>query len=317
MKNKGNEIYNFYDGKIEKYTNNDDIINIELNNYRILSFLNYNNLTDLNCSYNQLIELNNLPDSLLYLNCRQNKIKNIILPPNLKTFECTYNQIERLKMPDSLEEVYCASNEIKNIIHISKNLKYFNCFDNNIKVFPSLPDNLIELIVSKNKIKKLPLLNEKLKILRCGACDILKIDYLPESLEIICLSGNKQLYELPKIRSNILNYFNCSFTNIEIDKLYYLYNRLNIFICNHTKLFNKYITDNNHLYNRNNNINVLKIIYKFKFNYFTLRYKRQFIIWMWRVREKKAMEKYSPENLQILLSDVTDEDEMMNKLDFW
>ena len=141
MKNEGNE------SKIEKYTIEDDIINIELNNYKSLSFLNYNNLTDLNCSYNQLTELKNLPDSLLYLNCRQNKLKKIILPPNLKTFECTYNQIEILDMPDSLEEVYCGSNKIKKIVHISKNLKHFICFDNDITNLPSLPKDLIELIV--------------------------------------------------------------------------------------------------------------------------------------------------------------------------
>ncbi len=317
MKNEGNEIYNFYDGKIEKYTIEDDIINIELNDYTSLSFLNYNNLIDLNCSYNQLTELKNLPDSLLYLNCRQNKLKKIILPPNLKTFECTYNQIERLKMPDSLEEVYCASNKIKKIVHISKNLKHFNCFDNDITNLPSLPKDLIELIVSTNKIKKLPLLNEKIKILRCGGCNIEKIDYLPESLEIICLSGNKQLYELPTIKSKVINYLNCSFTNIEIDKLCYLYNRINTFVFNRVKLFNNTITDNQYLYNLNNNNNLLKIIYQFKFNYFLLRFRKKFMDWLWRGREKIAMRKYSPENLEILLSDVTDEDDMMNKLDLW
>lgn len=313
LKNEGDEIYDYK--KDKTYSMYDDLINIELNDYTTLSFLNYNNLTDLNCSYNQLTELNDLPDSLLYLNCRKNKLKKIILPPNLKIFECTYNQIERLDMPDSLEQVYCAYNRIKNIKHISKSLKHFNCVDNKLIKLPPMPDNLTYLCIAGNINLKLPKLNNKLKKLNCSSCNIEKIDYLPESLEYIYVNCNN-ISKLPFIKQK-LNTLNIKATNIEIDKLCYLYDKIDNFSCYGCKLFNESITEKDCKYYYKENINILKIIYQFKYNYFLLRFKTKFMDWLWIGREKKAMEKYSPENLEKLLSGVIDEDDMMNKLDSW
>ncbi len=314
LDNDGENTYNLKE--CITYTRENDCINIELNDYTSLSFMNYNNLIDLNCSYNQLTELNDLPDSLLYLNCRQNKLKKINLPPNLKTFECTHNQIERLKMPDSLEEVYCAYNQIKKITHISKSLKKFNCVNNKLMKLPPIPKDLIYLCVAGNINLSLPILNNNLKKLNCSSCKIEKIDYLPESLEYIYLTGNNRISKLPFIKQK-LNTLNIKSTNIEIDNLCYLYDKIDNFSCYGCKLFNQSITEKDCKYYNKENINILKIIYQFKFNYFLLRFKTKFMDWMWRVREKKVMEKYSPENLEKLLSDIIDEDDMMNKLDSW
>ena len=57
-----------------------DIIKLDLSSKQINGILNLDkfcNLTELNCSYNQITNLDNLPNSLTELNCWGNKITNL------------------------------------------------------------------------------------------------------------------------------------------------------------------------------------------------------------------------------------------------
>ena len=57
---------------------------------------------------------------------------------------------------------------------------------------------------------------------------------------------------------------------------------------------------------------ITKIINKFRYFYYSLKFKKQFIKWLWKSREKKIIEKYHPKYLLEYLEDNTDLDEFLN-----
>ena len=83
----------------------------------------YANLKNLNCSWNELTSLDNLPHNLQELNCSENKLSSLDnLPPNLQELHCGSNLITSLdNLPSNLKILYCGNNKnitdegIKNI----------------------------------------------------------------------------------------------------------------------------------------------------------------------------------------------------------
>ena len=76
--------------------------------------------------------------------------------------------------------------------------------------------------------------------------------------------------------------------------------------------------DNN--FNFNNNLleikNKINIINNFKLTYYLIKYKQKFIKWYWKSQENKIQNKYSPENLSLLLNNDNDND-LENLLESW
>jgi len=62
--------------------------------------------------------------------------------------------------------------------------------------------------------------------------------------------------------------------------------------------------------------NKRKILDKFRFMYFILKYKNKFNKWYWKSQENKIKNLYSPDNLKLLLGDDDDDLEIM-KLETW
>jgi hypothetical protein len=67
--------------------------------------------------------------------------------------------------------------------------------------------------------------------------------------------------------------------------------------------------DNNSLIEVKENIKKLNNIRHF---HYSLQFKKQFIKWLWKSREKKIMEKYHPNYLLENLQENTDLDEFLN-----
>ena len=57
----------------------------------------------------------------------------------------------------------------------------------------------------------------------------------------------------------------------------------------------------------------IKIINKFRDLYYHLKFKKHFIKWLWKSKEKKIMEKYHPKYLWENLEEKTDLDEFLEK----
>ena len=104
------------------------------NYFKHFVILNYNNLTHLNCSDNNLIELPELPSELVKLSCCYNKLTYLpMLPQKLKALDCSCNNLIDLpELPQNLEILYCYINKLTKLPDLPNNLITLYCNDNYI-----------------------------------------------------------------------------------------------------------------------------------------------------------------------------------------
>jgi Leucine-rich repeat (LRR) protein len=158
-----------------------------------------------------------------------------------------------------------------------------------------LPDlsrfyKLKELNVSCNLLKQLPKLPPSLQEIYCGKNQIEKLpDDLPQDCYILHCHHN-QITSLPKLPPMF-------------EVLYIIDN----------PIYNMFDLRGDAA---NKVRNIIKI-QKFRHIYYTLKFKNRFHKWLWRSRETKIKEKYSPANLMKLLEGVEDEEEFHSTLDAW
>lgn len=128
----------------------------------------FKNLTHLNCSYNPITQLLELPENLTHLNCSYSVVLDSLgnLPLTLKYLNCSYNQIRKLPtLPIGLEQLFCSVNNIEEIKYIPYNLTHIDCSFNNLVYLPFLPDNLAHINCSYNELTSLPDLPPNLGVL--------------------------------------------------------------------------------------------------------------------------------------------------------
>ncbi len=90
----------------------DDVTEINIKNKSIkgiLDFTRFTKLTELDCSYNEITSLYNLPNSLIKLNCSFNDITSLD------------------NLPNSLIELYCDNNKITNLDNLPNSLTKLDC----------------------------------------------------------------------------------------------------------------------------------------------------------------------------------------------
>lgn len=121
------------------------------------------NLIRMNCSYNSIEKLNNLPNNLKILDCSNNLIKNLdLLPENLIILNCSHNRITQLQnLPNSLINLICSHNELIELNVLPNNLKTLICKFNYIHSI-NLPDSIIYVDAHNNTLETLPKLNKYL-----------------------------------------------------------------------------------------------------------------------------------------------------------
>ena len=89
----------------------------------------YPNLQTLDCSYNELTSLNNLPIGLQILNCSYNQLKSLDnLPIGLQKLHCFSNQLTSLNnLPIGLQKLYCLNNPFNYNFEITlENIRKYN-----------------------------------------------------------------------------------------------------------------------------------------------------------------------------------------------
>lgn len=119
----------------------------------------FENLSQLNCSYNNITELLNIPTQLTHLNTSYCVNLDTIgqLPSSLTYLNCSYNQVSTLPtLPNSLEKLFCSVNTIDQIIYLPHNLTHIDCSFNNLTELPYLPNSLAHINCSYNQITALP-----------------------------------------------------------------------------------------------------------------------------------------------------------------
>jgi Leucine-rich repeat (LRR) protein len=105
-----------------------DVTNLWLERRNIIGVLDlgaFSKLTNLNCSYNKIVQLCNLPNCLIELNCSHNQIVQLDnLPDSLTTIKCSHNRMMDLeKLPNSLVYLDCSENKITKLNNIPKSAK--------------------------------------------------------------------------------------------------------------------------------------------------------------------------------------------------
>ena len=95
------------------------------------------NLKILDCSWNNIMHLSNLPQTLENLFCWYNNITQINnLPPTLVKLYCSHNHITQLdNLPELLEELKCHNNPLEYEFEPTlENIRYYNNQNNQNKL---------------------------------------------------------------------------------------------------------------------------------------------------------------------------------------
>ena len=197
------------------FIQDNEILNIEdLSEFKCLEVLDI--------SHNKIKYIPKLPNTVIEINCKQNKI--VKLPPknecpNLKLCNCEDNKITIIPSYDKLKTILCANNEIteidglncetiscmnNKIVSITKcfNLTYLDCSNNPLKTLNNT-NKLIDLIMNSTEMEILPDFKE-LKYLELFNTKIQWIKYI-DTLEDLFIHREctKEISSLYKAEKNI------------------------------------------------------------------------------------------------------------------
>jgi Leucine-rich repeat (LRR) protein len=311
--------YNYPSFNVEEYLNSlpDNIIEIDLSNKGITSIPDLSrfiNLQQLDCSYNKLITLPKLNSTLQQLDCSHNDLSSLPeLNINLLHLDCSDNNLTSLpELNENLYQLVCSDNNLTSLPRLNKNLLRLNCSNNYLTSLPELNENLWELVCSYNNITSLPDL-KKLNSLFCSYTEITRLPMLNLELELLyCIGSN--LSELPILNENLKRF---DFSETPICDIIF-----NITINDENETYyGEDGTENGTLvYSLSINITKEKIkrINKFRFLYYSLKFKQKFRDWLWKkVREPQILQHYHPSKLLELLKDKNINDISEEKLNNW
>ena len=210
---------------------------------------------------------------------------------NLKKIYCMMNNLTEITyLPETLIYFDCSCNKIEKICKLPESLKEFYCNQNKLIVLPELPNGLTHLQCGHNNLLYLPKLSRTLEYLYCSYNNIKIIDDIPKTIKKLCCDNTQviELSELHEIRFEHLSCYNTPLIHLTNS---FCINKLN---------------------------KVSNIIRKFKFLFYSLKYKNKLrdILWI-NIREKKIKELYSPANLNKLIENIEDEETLFKVLDSW
>lgn len=178
-------------------------------------------LKELNCTFNNLVNLKNLKlNNLVRLFCGHNKIKNLNKlsqnVPNLKYLDCAGNQIESLdNLPEKLIYLNCENCKICNLNNLPITLEILICSCNKISSLDYLPDSIIELCCAKCEITHLDNLPSSINELSCYSNKITQLFNLPKNLRLIKCEEKIQLPKCQNEMSKLNDKLKCQ-NNLEI-----------------------------------------------------------------------------------------------------
>lgn len=101
-----------------------------------------------------LVELENLPSSLLYLDCDHNYITrlNFSRVSHLEELHCEDNRItDIVNLPKTTKSLYCSQNKLVHLdLRTLKELKTLHCSDNPAMILENVPEDIHELVSENN-----------------------------------------------------------------------------------------------------------------------------------------------------------------------
>ena len=183
-----------------------------------------------------------------------------------------------------------------------ENNKYFKLACDALDIF-----NMESMVFTiETYLNSLPPLNENLKNLYCSYNELTSLPSLNKKLKKKLYCDRNPLTLFPPL-NNELKYL--------LWKTYLIYDLLILIIDFELEIQIEHddceldIIENDFKEQLNE---ILNIINKFRHLYYSLKFKKNFIKWLWKSREKQIMEKYHPNHLLENLDENTDLDEFLN-----
>ena len=109
------------------------------------------------CAKNLLVELEDLPSSITYLDCDHNYLVSFDFSKlsMLEEFHCNDNKIEELSnIPKSIVSLYCEQNKLKHLdLKNLVNLKTLHVSNNPLIIVENLPETVVEFVSENNPIE--------------------------------------------------------------------------------------------------------------------------------------------------------------------
>ena len=134
--------------------NNWKCLELDISNKDIQGVLDlepFTKLQKLCCQNNKITEIINIPETLIYLDCSNNKISKLNnskhsskLPDELNYLNCSNNKLAELDIPLLLTWLDCSNNRLKKLNNMSllMSLNYLDCSSNRLKELARVPDNI-------------------------------------------------------------------------------------------------------------------------------------------------------------------------------
>jgi hypothetical protein len=105
------------------------------------------------CSNNLLLNLEDLPGSLLYLDIDGNFFESFdfVKTPHLEELHCSHNKLEKFQnIPESLTILFCDYNELKHLDFKNlPNLRILHCSHNPLLAVENIPETIHEFVADK------------------------------------------------------------------------------------------------------------------------------------------------------------------------
>lgn len=173
----------------------------------------FTNLKELTIQNTKIIELPELPDTLISINCLDNLITELPdnLPPNLIELCCSQNKLTKLpsNLPPNLKHLSCSQNQLTELpSNLPANLIRISCNNNLITELPTnLPATLLFLYCSNNLLTELPitLTQTSIKHIDCRNNRLTNLPILPITLDILYCGQNPIINNI----FNITTYEEC------------------------------------------------------------------------------------------------------------
>ena len=261
------------------------------------------NLETLGCQNNDIRNLPELPNTLVYLTCSFNKLEYLpSLNECLFHLECDNNKLKELPpLPDTLELIDCEHNHLTEFPSLNDKLRILNCSNNKIRQLPAaLNCNLEYLTCSNNELTHLPVLNRQLEHLNCSSNKITMLPMFPPLLVAIIFDKNPIYTEL---YNDEITCFDIQYYSMElIQNLHLNEDEYHDFIHEDQQRIDKMTVELSQK---------VRTLHDFRFLFYSLKYKSTFRNLLWdKIRRPKIEAKYHPDNLQKLLKNITEDNDV-------
>jgi Leucine-rich repeat (LRR) protein len=201
------------------------------------------------------------------------------------------------QLNEGLETLFCSFNQLTSLPELNENLKILFSSHNNLTCLPQLNENLEELKCAYNQLERVPPFNKNLIIFDCCNNQLTQMPKLNGALERLYCSNN-QIHTIPwDDHSNLC-------------ELYYGQTPLFEILNNHGGL----VDDRASYHDLLSIKRKIQVLNQFQYLYYSLRFKKKFVKWLWKIREPMIQQKYHP---SYLMANLAAEDELEDFLENW